>query len=291
MPSSQCSNRPPPHRSARAPAATLAVVVPVVLALALAAVAELARAQPRCEAVSGVGIAPVIELYTSEGCSSCPPADQWLSGLRRESGGQPGNEAAGGSTRASAPTGAVIQAFHVGYWDYLGWVDRFATPAHAQRQREIARREGLRTIYTPQVLRQGQDWPGWADSRDPLTLVRRASPGPAAAQIELRRIDDQRYEARVRTDDRELRWAAYWTVTEHGHVSRVRAGENAGETLRHDFVVRQYTPVGEYRGSQRLELATLAPTAGHARQINLVLTEPGSGRTVQALSLACAMPG
>jgi hypothetical protein len=254
----------------------------MAMAVVLGVAAWPASAQPRCEAASGAGITPVIELYTSEGCSSCPPADRWLSHLRRELTATPASESV---------SGAVIQAFHVGYWDYLGWVDRFATPAHAQRQREIARREGLRTIYTPQVLRQGQDWPGWADARDPLAAVRRASAGPAAARIELRRIDDQRYEARVRTEDSQLRWAAYWTVTEHDHLSRVRAGENAGETLRHDFVVRQYTAVGEYRGSQRLELAALAATPGHARQINLVLTEPGSGRTVQALSLACPMPG
>ena len=66
-----------------------------------------------CQARSAATLTPVVELYTSEGCSSCPPADKWLSTLK--------DDAAKGRV--------VAQAFHVGYWDYIGWVDRFASPA------------------------------------------------------------------------------------------------------------------------------------------------------------------
>lgn len=222
----------------------------------------------RCEARSGAALNPVIELYTSEGCSSCPPADQWLSTLKP----------------AQMQTGAVVQAFHVGYWDYIGWVDRFATPAHTQRQREVATLNRLRNIYTPQVVRNGQDWRGWYDT--PLMLPRKPAE-PARASIALRQTAAQSFEAAVQPAEGVQRWAAYWTVTEHGHSSRVKSGENKGEYLKHDFVVRQYTPVGEYRGGQTLRLETIAPLPPHARQVNLVVYDPQTGTPLQGLSAAC----
>src|SRR5688572_7559865 len=99
-------------------------------------------AAPACQAESAAMLTPVLELYTSEGCSSCPPADRWLSGLKAT--------AAGGR--------AVVQAFHVSYWDYIGWVDRFASPAHTARQRQVASWNRQSGIYTPQLVRNGQDW-------------------------------------------------------------------------------------------------------------------------------------
>lgn len=216
-----------------------------------------------CRAESGAQLTPVIELFTSEGCSSCPPADQWLSTLKPE----------------AAQGRAVVQAFHVGYWDSLGWVDRFASPAHTTRQREVAAANRLGSIYTPQLVRNGRD------SRD----YGRAGPGgePARAQITLRQVAADSFEALVSPADGAAAWAAYWTVTEHGHGSKVKAGENAGETLKHDFVVRQYVKAGEYRGAAPLKLRTVPAQAGHARQVNLVVHEPRSGRPLQALSLAC----
>lgn len=80
-------------------------------------------------------------------------------------------------------------------------------------------------------------------------------------------------------------------MTEHGHNSRVKAGENAGEFLKHDFVVRQYTQAGDYKVSdaapQKLGFRSMAATPGHERQINLVVFEPQSGKTLQAQSLPC----
>lgn len=102
-------------------------------------------AAPLCSAQSGPTRVPVVELYTSEGCNSCPPADEWLSTFKA----------------SQAQSGAVIQAFHVGYWNYIGWVDRFASPAHITRQRKIASLNRLTSIYTPQAVRDGRDWPDW----------------------------------------------------------------------------------------------------------------------------------
>ena len=218
---------------------------------------------PACKAESAAKLVPVIELYTSEGCSSCPPADRWLSSLK-----------------GSAASGrAVVQAFHVGYWDYIGWVDRFATPAHTRRQSELARHNGLSNVYTPQVVRNGKDW------RDYSAAL--ASGGPARAQIVLQKNADDAFEAQVTPAEGVTAWAAYWTVTEHGHSSKVKAGENAGELLQHDFVVRQYVPLGEYRGASKLALRAIPAQAAHPRQVNLVVYDPKSGQPFQALSLGC----
>lgn len=217
-----------------------------------------------CSASTGAELNPVIELYTSEGCSSCPPADRWLSTLKPD----------------QARTGAVIQAFHVGYWDYIGWVDRFATPAHTTRQRQIASWNRLRSIYTPQVVVNGSDFRaslGGAVSRSE----------PARARIELRRTGADQFEASVIPAEPGMRWSAYWTVTEHDHSSRVRAGENAGETLRHDYVVRQYTPVGDYSGAGKLAFSSLPAQPAHPRQVNLVVFDPRNGRPLQAVSVGC----
>jgi len=226
---------------------------------------------PLCEARTGELRTPVIELYTSEGCSSCPPADQWLSTLK----GKP----------------VVVQAFHVGYWDYIGWVDRFASPAYTQRQRELASTNQLRSIYTPQVVRDGLDYPAWNSffRSTPSTIA-------AGANISLQRSsasggDTEQFVAQVNPAPGVKNWSAYWTITEHGHSSRVKAGENKGETLQHDFVVRQYTPVGRYQGPQTLRFAAPPAQADHARQINLVVQDPQTQIPLQAIGLQCASGG
>jgi hypothetical protein len=228
-----------------------------------------AATPPRCEVQSGPQRTPVIELYTSEGCSSCPPADQWLSALK--------------GTRS-----AVVQAFHVGYWDYIGWIDRFATPAHTQRQRELASANRLNSIYTPQLVRNGRDWPDWRNTRPQQVGASTTSTSPAGAAINLQQGDGaDQFSARVTPGEGVTQWSAYWTVTEHGHNSRVKAGENRGELLQHDFVVRQYTPVGRYQGAQTLGFVSIPATVAHARQINLVVQDTKTGEPLQAVSLQC----
>lgn len=225
-------------------------------------------AEPACSASSGESVTPVVELYTSEGCSSCPPADKWASSLKS--------------------SGAVVQAFHVGYWDYIGWVDRFAAPAYTARQREVAATNQLRGIYTPQVVLNGRDWPAWHRANSNL-----ATKAAARINITVKQLGADQFEASVAAvaTAGPLPWSAYWTVTEHGHNSKVQAGENAGEFLKHDFVVRQYTQAGDYAGKddkpQLLALRSIAATPGHQRQVNLVIFDKKTGNTLQALSLQC----
>jgi hypothetical protein len=176
-----------------------------------------------CSVKSAATLTPVIELYTSEGCSSCPPADAWLSTLK-----------------AAHKEGKVVaQAFHVNYWDYIGWKDRFAAPAHTQRQRELSARTRLNSIYTPQFAKNGITV---RDTGDAQALI--ASKESAQASIALKQLEVNRFEAVIEPAQALGPWTAHFTVTEHEHLSKVTAGENKGETLKNDFVVRQYVRWG-----------------------------------------------
>ena len=240
------------------------LVAGTALSLATGALAQ----SSQCSVASGPTITPVVELYTSEGCSSCPPADKWASSLK------------GSNT--------VVQAFHVGYWDYIGWVDRFAAPSYTNRQRDIAAKNNLRSIYTPQAVLDGKDWPNWGSKPE--------AKEPAKASIALKQLATDQFEASV-TPLPALQaassWSAYWTITEHGHNSKVLSGENKGEFLKHDFVVRQLVQAGEYKAgdaaAQKLTFRSIAPTPGHQRQVNLVVFDTKTGKTMQAVSLQCAV--
>src|SRR4026209_363598 len=105
---------------------------------------SLATAEARqCTARSPEQTVALVELYTSEGCDSCPPADRWLSSL---------------GTKGYAPDRVVPVALHVDYWDYIGWKDPSARRAHSARQRKMAKLARAAMVYTPQVLLQGRDF-------------------------------------------------------------------------------------------------------------------------------------
>jgi len=166
----------------------------------------------------------LLELYTSEGCNSCPPADRWVSQLPRP---------------ALVPNQLVVLAFHVDYWNYLGWSDRFAQSAFSDRQRQLSRTRGWRTIYTPQLVLNGQDY------RDDGSLARRVSQWrtqPAAVRIRLDsqwQSDTLRLTAVVDPLQPEPRHRVlYLAVYENNLESDVKAGENRGVWLHHDYVVR-----------------------------------------------------
>jgi hypothetical protein len=230
-----------------------------------------ALAAPTCSARSAATAAPVVELYTSEGCSSCPPADQWLSKLKAE-------------------PSVVALAFHVDYWDRLGWKDRFASPAFTQRQAQTQRSSGARFSYTPQVLLDGADRPDWPGLGASMASRRRPV---APVGVELAR-EGNRFTATIAAAaGAPARLAAYWAVTEQGHVSAVKAGENQGATLNHDHVVREYLPVATWAAKGDGPATTLqfeptgAADAAHPREINLVIVDADSGRPVQAVKLGC----
>jgi hypothetical protein len=226
------------------------------------------RAAEACMAASPRGIAPVIELYTSEGCNSCPPADRWLSKLK-------------------ADPAVIALAFHVDYWDRLGWKDRFASAAFTARQASQQASNGARFSYTPQVVVDGRDRTDWS-SAAPGSGSRPTAP----VDVTLAHEGDRFVASVVPGASAPKRLAAYWAVTEQGHVSAVKAGENQGATLHHDFVVRDYEPVHEWTARSgaaetlRFKPATPADDA-HPRQVNLVVVDAATGRPLQALKIGC----
>ena len=234
--------------------------------------ASAALAEPAaCNARSAAGVNPLVELYTSEGCSSCPPADRWLSAI---------------AGLADDPN-RVALAWHVDYWDRLGWKDRFASPAHTRRQAAQQRSNGARFSYTPQVVANGIDRPDW-----PRLAGAPRADGPARVTIARARSGDV-VSAKVQPGPpAPARLSAYWAVTENGHATQVRAGENEGARLVHDHVVREALDVPAW--TARADAPTLLrftpqtpAAAGHPRQVNLVVLDPATGRPLQALKLGC----
>jgi hypothetical protein len=166
--------------------------------------------------------ATLIELYSSEGCSSCPPAEAWLSQL------------------ANSPQlwqQVFPAAFHVDYWDGLGWPDRFARPVYTDRQRDYAAQLHQDSVYTPEFVVNGQEWRGWFHG-DGL-------PAPQATGGNLQlTIDLQGGTFSADYQPAALAPGALYTLHAcllgMGIVSDVQRGENGGRELRHDFIVLDF---------------------------------------------------
>ena len=256
-----------------------------MLAMAAAAGHSLNAAGTACAARSGAGTVAPVELYTSEGCSSCPPADRWLAATFRG----PGDAAR-----------AIPLAFHVDYWDRLGWKDRLAMPAYAERQYAAMRANRSRFVYTPQALFQGRDFPGWRGTgRGVGGAIAAVNARPARAEIALEAAPQTaglRVKATVRVPGAADRKGAttYVALVESGLVSDVKAGENAGSRLVHDHVVRvlHAGPAVDAAGASMTE-ATLAwpAEAGTDATVVAFVQNTDTGDVLQALALPLAAPG
>ena len=217
----------------------------------------------------------VLELYTSEGCSSCPPADRWLSKLRD----------VGISERQLAPL-----AFHVTYWDYIGWQDRFGQKAFDRRQRETGRHNQLRTVYTPQFVLNGRDFRSYADFSQQVRDINQ-QPAEVHLRLSVQRETSSRYQVELRVDARQSALnevVLYLALLENDLQSQVDAGENEGESLHHDYVVRSLTgPVRLRRPKTGGQLTVSFDIPADWRQPNMQLTgfaqNPDNGEILQAV--------
>ncbi len=232
----------------------------LLLAAALLAAAPAGAAELRAR--SGPARARLIELYSSEGCSSCPPADAWVSSLRAEKG---------------AGTSFVPVIFHVTYWDDLGWPDAFADQAYTARQRAYAASWGTGTVYTPGFVLDGAEWRGWGKA-----------PGPSSEKTGA--LDARLNGTALRASFTPVADAGPYVVHAarlgFGIESKVPRGENAGRTLRHDFVALATAQAALHDGKAAFVLPaakTRAPREGFA-----VWVTGRDGRVIQA---AGALPG
>ena len=198
----------------------------------------------------------VVELFTSEGCSSCPPADALLKELSEQ----------------QRVTGVQIIALeeHVDYWNHLGWRDPYSTAEFSQRQSDYAQVFGTDSVYTPQMVVDGQS--EFVGSRSlaareaiekaanlpkadiSLVASANASPGKPAVEVQIKNLDGISQHAETEV------WVA---VTEKGLQTDVKAGENSGETLKHAAVVRSLKKID-----------TVRDPIGYQHQIQLVI-HPG----------------
>ena len=211
-----------------------------------------------CSAQSGAQTVPLLELYTSEGCSSCPTADKWLSSIA----------AAGYGLNKVVPL-----AFHVDYWDYIGWKDRFARPDFSERQRQLASVGRSSFVYTPQVTLNGADYRGWSQLSRFNGSITSSLNQPARANLSLNLASATSGEITVRASAQTVQATdrknadVFIAVYENNLVSKVSAGENSGRQLDHDYVVREW--YGPYR---------LDDKSGSAWQHNFSLKPEWKGR-------------
>jgi len=172
---------------------------------------------------NGKGFA-VVELFTSEGCSSCPPADKFLEELQKDNGNKE----------------IYLLAFHVDYWDHQGWKDRFSDAAYSNRQGQYAQWMNLRTIYTPQIVVNGASEYVGSNTGAILQAISAGLEEQAKGTLTLNARKDGNklnvaYEETGNAKDAELVLA----LVQRAAQSNVKAGENSGRKLSHAQVVRR----------------------------------------------------
>lgn len=241
---------------------------PLMLACLCGVFAAPAARAAACAAQSGEQRAVLLELYTSEGCDSCPPADRRLSGLKGVA------EYAGR---------LVPLAFHVDYWDRLGWTDRFTSPLHTRRQYAMADLARSRLVYTPQFLRNGRDW---RSGGSPLDGLRDTAPGARIA-LRIEAVEASQLSVSGEVVAAKPGLEAWLALYENNLESVVRAGENAGKTLRHDYVVRRLLGPLALDGNGRLALRQQIALDADWKRVDLgvaaFVQDRASGEIVQAL--------
>jgi hypothetical protein len=214
----------------------------------------------------GTGGPVVLELFTSQGCSSCPPADRLVGRLA------PGDTVAGREV--------IVLAFHVDYWNDLGWTDPFSSPAWSDRQAWYAARLPRGRVYTPAIVVGGRDH-AVGSRRGDLERLVAAAPAIAALDGRARRDGDT-----LRVNAARLPGAITWAaVVEDGLVTDVTAGENHGAALRDSHVVRALVEV-DGEAAIRLD-----PTWGPVRVVAFAQEEDGPIVAAAALQLRLAVEG
>jgi hypothetical protein len=249
----------------------------------MACVMQAGAAQaPMCHAATGPQRGVLIELYTSEGCSSCPPADRWFAGL----------------AGVANPDHLSLLAFHVDYWDSIGWPDRFGSGAFSERQHDRVASVRSSAVYTPQVMlgkRVGFPWSS-SDALVPAIRAIVAQPSTLSFDLGATRAGDG-FDVALKV----LPHAAatlpagslYLALYENGLSTQVEAGENHGVLLHHERVVRRLLGPYPLAGTQWSRALHVSPPHD-ARSDHMGLTafvQTAQGDTLQALSLplgACA---
>lgn len=227
-----------------------------------------------CDVRGGARTVALVELYTSEGCSSCPPADRQLASLRATLG---------------VGAEAVPLALHVGYWDHIGWKDPFSQKAFAKRQNWLVHANQRRVVYTPQFFVNGTELRGWdtrlrgevqrVNQQTPLADIRLQAGPDADGGVAIQVWSSLREPAPGA--------ALFLALTESGLVSSISRGENSGVTLTHDHVVREWLgPFSLNEAGGRTQARIVLQSQWQRAHLNLVafVQDQRNGRVLQAIS-------
>lgn len=204
----------------------------------------------------------VVELFTSQGCSSCPPADEML-------------------TRLAARDDVIALAMHVDYWDYIGWKDQFANPQYTKRQRYYARAKNSRTVYTPQMVIGGDDHVIGNRPIDVADLIQAHKARDYPVELSLVRTGDTltvRASAEAAPRDVQVQLVRYRPAA----IVDIKRGENAGRKLTYSNIVTELRTIAVWTGAARLELTEAVE--GDLPLVVLV-QQPGHGSILAAARL------
>lgn len=207
----------------------------------------------------------VVELFTSQGCSACPPADAFMQDLAKE-------------------PGVLALALHVDYWDYIGWKDQFAQPQFTARQKTYARAAGQRSVYTPQMIIDGQDHVVGTHIADVVRLLRSHAERPRNLALSVaRQGGDLQIELRP-TGPLSGAMAVQLVRYRPDAVVDIARGENAGKRVHYVNIVSNWTLLSEWDG--RAPLAISQPISGDLPAAVIVqsITAKGPGR-IEAAAL------
>ena len=224
----------------------------MVAALALALCGTTAQT-----ATAGDSRPVVVELFTSQGCSSCPPADDLLAELAKD-------------------PGVLALSFHVDYWDYIGWKDPFAAAQYTERQRDYAAALGLRYVYTPQMVIDGRHNVVGSKRREVTQAVENASATATAVEVTLEPADGGR--AVLSAGAPPAEGATVWLITfDDGHDTPVASGENRGRALHNTNVVRDLRSLGTWSGTAQTYAVDFAKAKAEGRGGCAVIVQQGRG--------------
>jgi len=195
----------------------------------------------------------MIELYSSQGCSSCPPAERWISKFIHDD---------------KLWENTVPVVFHVDYWNDLGWVDPFSNASNSKRQRIYHRQRKINSVYTPGFIINGNEWRGgevYAAEKDPGVL--RASLGDKKLKV----IFDKK-------ESLELHIA----ILGIGLETDVKSGENRDKMLREDFIALTHQKVKSDKGEWQIELPNIKEKSARRFALAIWVSLPGENAPMQS---------
>lgn len=195
----------------------------------------------------------VVELYTSQGCSSCPPADEYF------------------HKQLAGRDDVIALAFHVDYWDYIGWKDIHANPAYTQRQHTYARAAGHRSVYTPQMIVNGKDHVVGTHPGKVEGLIKTHLKGSTAVDLSISRDGNQ---LRIKASaDKPAPMQVHVIRYKEAEKVSIKRGENAGRVLTYSNIVSEWETVKDWNG--RSDLSTNVRVKGDAPIVVLIQHENG----------------